>query len=60
MVAAKLVGMNPQKIVTETLGLLRDPREYERMAHAGNPFGDGRAAQRIVQILIAHSCGSSL
>ena len=58
--AAKLVGTDPERIVTETLRLIRDSWEYERMAHAGNPFGDGRAAQRIVQILIAHSCGSSL
>lgn len=58
--AAKLVGTDPEKIVTETLRLIRDPWEYKKMAHAGNPFGDGWAAQRIVQILIAHSCGSSL
>ncbi|MEM4949621.1 MAG: UDP-N-acetylglucosamine 2-epimerase (non-hydrolyzing) [Candidatus Jordarchaeales archaeon] len=50
--AAKLVGTDPQKIVKETLRLLRDFKEYERMACAGNPFGDGRAAQRIAEILL--------
>ncbi|MEN3009737.1 MAG: UDP-N-acetylglucosamine 2-epimerase (non-hydrolyzing), partial [Candidatus Bipolaricaulaceae bacterium] len=50
--AAKLVGTNPNKIVSETLNLLRNPREYDRMANAGNPFGDGQAAIRIVKSLL--------
>lgn len=58
--AAKLVGTDPDRIVAETLRLLRDPLEYERMANVKNPFGDGRAAQRIVQALLTYGCVSSL
>lgn len=53
--AAKLVGTDPMRIVKEVLRLLRNPEEYNRMAHAGNPFGDGHAAQRIVEILLHRS-----
>ncbi|MEN3009613.1 MAG: UDP-N-acetylglucosamine 2-epimerase (non-hydrolyzing) [Candidatus Bipolaricaulaceae bacterium] len=49
--AAKLVGTDSDKIVSETLCLLRSPQEYNRMTKAGNPFGDGQAAKRIVQTL---------
>jgi UDP-N-acetylglucosamine 2-epimerase len=33
--------------------ILHDKRTYARMAHVRNPFGDGRAAERIVKILDA-------
>ena len=49
--AAKLVGTDPQRIVAETLRLLQDPSEYSKMANVPNPFGDGRAALRIADIL---------
>lgn len=48
----KLVGTDPEKIVTETKRLLDDPKAYDAMAHAENPFGDGRAAERIVKSLL--------
>ncbi|MEK7698887.1 MAG: UDP-N-acetylglucosamine 2-epimerase (non-hydrolyzing) [Planctomycetota bacterium] len=48
---AKLVGTNPEAIITETTRLLEDRDEYDRMAHISNPFGDGRAAQRIVDFI---------
>lgn len=48
---AKLVGTEPERIVEETLCLLRNPEEYQRMSSAKNPFGDGQAAQRIASIL---------
>jgi UDP-N-acetylglucosamine 2-epimerase (non-hydrolysing) len=47
--AAKLVGTSPAKIVAETRRLLDDSAEYKRMQRAPNPFGDGRAAARIVE-----------
>ena len=47
----KLVGTNQETIVTETLKLLDDPVEYARMSQAHNPYGDGLAATRIVDIL---------
>jgi len=52
--AAKLVGTDPQRIVAETLRLLQDPSEYSKMANAPNPFGDGKASLRIVDILERH------
>ncbi len=50
--AARLVGTAESTIVGCCERLLRDPSEYERMARAGSPFGDGKASQRIVDILL--------
>ena len=47
----KLVGTNEDKIVAETQRLLDNRETYEKMAKAANPYGDGKAAQRIVNIL---------
>jgi len=47
----RLVGTDTQTIVTEAERLLNDPAAYESMARATNPFGDGHAAQRIVEFL---------
>lgn len=49
---AKLVGPNREAIVRETLRLLDDPDEYERMARAVNPYGDGQASVRIVGAIV--------
>ncbi|MDR7416723.1 MAG: UDP-N-acetylglucosamine 2-epimerase (non-hydrolyzing) [Armatimonadota bacterium] len=51
---AKLVGTDPDRIVEEASRLLRDPEAHARMANATNPYGDGRAAVRIRQILRVH------
>ena len=48
----KLVGSDEERIVGEVARLLEDKSEYQRMAHAANPFGDGHAAERIVQALL--------
>ena len=48
----KLVGTNYNKIVNEVSTLLDNPVEYERMSHAVNPYGDGKAASRIVNKLL--------
>ncbi len=47
----KLVGTETETILREAERLLDDPAAYEAMARAVNPFGDGRAAERIVQAL---------
>jgi len=47
----KLVGTNREKIVREAGRLLMDQQAYEKMATATNPYGDGHAAQRIVDWL---------
>lgn len=48
---ARLVGTETSVIVTEIFTLLDDKAAYEKMARAHNPFGDGEAAQRIVELL---------
>ncbi len=49
---AKLVGSNPERILEEVRTLLTDTDAYAAMAQATNPFGDGHAAEYIVQALI--------
>ena len=52
----KLVGTDAAKIVTESCRLLDDSDAYMRMSQAPNPFGDGRAGERIVrEIVNAHA-----
>jgi UDP-N-acetylglucosamine 2-epimerase (non-hydrolysing) len=46
--AGVLVGTNQEKIIEEAEKLLTDQQHYEKMAHVENPFGDGQAAQRIL------------
>ncbi|MHC5672415.1 non-hydrolyzing UDP-N-acetylglucosamine 2-epimerase [Nostoc sp.] len=48
---AKLVGTTSQKIFAAAAELLSDPDAYQAMANAINPFGDGHAAERILQIV---------
>lgn len=43
----RLVGTEENKIYSEFSRLLDNPREYARMSHAYNPYGDGHASQRI-------------
>lgn len=45
----KLVGTDPTLIASEALALLDGSPEYQQMKQATNPFGDGHAAERIVQ-----------
>jgi len=49
---AQLVGTRRDVIVRETERLLADTAHYERMARAVNPYGDGRAAERIIDALL--------
>ncbi len=48
----KLVGTESRRIVREAKRLLDDPSAYAAMAKAANPFGDGHAAEKIVQALL--------
>lgn len=56
---AKLVGTNPTEIVATTAELLSNPAAYEAMANAINPFGDGHAAERILQIVQSYLISQS-
>jgi UDP-N-acetylglucosamine 2-epimerase (non-hydrolysing) len=48
----RLVGTQSDRIVTEAARLLDDETEHQQMAQAVSPFGDGRAAERIVGLLL--------
>ena len=47
----KLVGTDTQKIVEEVQKLLDNQDEYKKMSEAVNPYGDGLASKRIVEII---------
>lgn len=47
----KLVGADRARIATETLRLLDDPVEYQKMVAGKNPYGDGMASKRIAGAL---------
>ena len=47
----KLVGTEEEVIYRNFKELLENSESYERMAHASNPYGDGKACQRIADIL---------
>src|SRR5207244_3287901 len=57
---AVLVGTDEDRIAGVAQRLLDDPGEYARMAHAGSPFGDGHAAERIADVLEAWHSGRVL
>jgi UDP-N-acetylglucosamine 2-epimerase (non-hydrolysing) len=54
--AVKLVGNDRQKIVAEAESLLANQSRYNEMATAQNPYGDGRAAERILGVLCSALC----
>ncbi len=47
----KLIGTNMEKIVSSVQKLLDDKEEYRKMSEAINPYGDGLASKRIVDVL---------
>lgn len=47
----KLVGTNPEFIINEAQKLLDDEDEYNNMSKAHNPYGDGKACERIVEFI---------
>lgn len=54
---ARVVGTDSQSVVQAATELLDDNDAYARMAHPENPFGDGRASGRIVDVLAGHPLG---
>ena len=50
--AAKLVGMDRAKIVAETERILKAPHPREALRKRANPYGDGHAAERIVDLVL--------
>ncbi|HEY2839928.1 MAG TPA: UDP-N-acetylglucosamine 2-epimerase (non-hydrolyzing) [Pirellulales bacterium] len=51
--ACELVGTDYERIVASVARLLTDEREYARRQLDVNPYGDGQAARRIVDIMLA-------
>ncbi len=51
----RLVGTDKERIITETRRLLDNPEAHAEMAQAINPYGDGRAAERIVQAILDYA-----
>ena len=49
----KIVWADEENIYNEAVSLLENTDEYKRMSRAVNPYGDGRASKRIVEILAA-------
>jgi UDP-N-acetylglucosamine 2-epimerase (non-hydrolysing) len=45
---AQIVGTQPEKIIEKTINLLQNREQYERMSRAINPYGDGKASERII------------
>ena len=57
---ARLIGTNPIAIAEHVFELLDDHRVYRQMALAINPFGDGRASERIAEVLKNWRTGRAL
>jgi UDP-N-acetylglucosamine 2-epimerase len=55
----KVVGTDKQAIVGEAVTLLENNSAYQHMSQGANPYGDGRASQRIVKAIRAVSSGAS-
>ncbi len=49
---AKLVGISKENILKELDLLLSSEEEYKKMANAVNPYGDGKASERIVKVIL--------
>ena len=53
----KLAGVDEDTIFEMASQLLSDKAAYDKMAKAVNPYGDGRASERIADALIYHFLG---
>ena len=47
----RLVGANRERIVAKVAELIESEASYKKMSHAHNPYGDGKACGRIIEIL---------
>lgn len=56
--SARLIGTETETILAEARRLLNDPAAHAQMAHIQNPYGDGRAAVRIREILASRQVPS--
>jgi len=56
--SVEIVGTEPEKIIEKATELLENREKYERMSKAVNPYGDGKASERIVSRLVKEGKGS--
>lgn len=47
----KLVGTDKEKIIQEATKLLHVSDEFEKMSKAHNPYGDGKACEKVVEFM---------
>ena len=47
----KIAGVNEEEIYAMTFDILSNRESYDKMAHAVNPYGDGHASERIVELI---------
>jgi UDP-N-acetylglucosamine 2-epimerase (non-hydrolysing) len=57
---ARIIGTDPNAIVQHVGELLGDEQTYHQMTTAINPYGDGLASERIVEVLRNWRCGRPL
>ena len=50
----RIAGVNEDNIYNMASKLLTDKEDYEKMAHAVNPYGDGNASRRTVEAILYH------
>lgn len=55
---ARVVGVDEEDVYKATNYLIRDEEEYSKMSNAVNPYGDGKACDRIIEHLIANYGGN--
>jgi UDP-N-acetylglucosamine 2-epimerase (non-hydrolysing) len=56
---AILVGTDPERIQTAVEALMSDEQLYDSIAARENPYGDGRASQRILDVLFSQLCADA-
>jgi len=55
----KIIGTDQEMIISETLYLLNNPDAYLKMTQSKNPYGDGQASIRIVNLLVEKCLGGN-
>lgn len=56
----RLAGVDEETIYSMACTLLDNDTEYQKMAHAVNPYGDGQTSRRIVQMILHHFGAASV
>jgi len=50
----KMAGVEEDAIYKMAMELLKDQKAYKKMSRAVNPYGDGKASERIIDAILAH------